>query len=145
MRPAQWVNTATDEAALHVLLGRVAQRLPVETIDEVWILPTRRNGGVESTVIVFASFDDEPDRRRVSTAHFTATRDRKGNATVQEKMEQHAIAPLAAVARVVDGVLRRAGEELAIPHAERIAGDPARWQALLETFGSPPPPAESGG
>jgi hypothetical protein len=134
MRPPQWVNTAPDEAALPALLQRVAARLPVESIDEVWIFPTRRAAGAESTVIVIAAFDSD-DRRLVSTAHFTATRDRKGNATVTEKMEQHASAPAGAVARVVEGVLRRMGDDLALPLGETIGGDAQRWSDLLQRLG----------
>ncbi len=134
MTGSQWVNTVPDEAALPALLERIARRLPVETIDEIWILPTRRTAGVESTVIVIATFDDVPNRRRVNTAHFTAVRDRKGQATVQEKVEQHAIAPGESVARVVEGVVRRAGEEVSLPQGERIAGDNERWVALIRTL-----------
>lgn len=135
MKPSQWVNSAPDEAALPALLERVTRRLPIDTIDEVWILPTRRAAGTESTVIVVATFDDDPERRCVNTAHFTATRDKKGQATVREKMDQHAIAPAAAVAKVVEGVLRRVGDELSLPLGESIAGDRERWGALILALG----------
>jgi hypothetical protein len=135
MKPSQWVNSGADEAALPALLERVSRRLPIDTIDEVWILPTRRAAGTESTVIVVATFDDDPQRRCVNTAHFTATRDKKGQATVHQKMDQHAIAPAASVARVVEGVLRRVGDDLTLPLAESIAGDPERWSALLQAIG----------
>ncbi|MGH7554422.1 MAG: hypothetical protein ACREMQ_15565 [Longimicrobiales bacterium] len=135
MKPSRWVNSGPDEAALPALLERVTQRLPIDTIDEVWIFPTRRAAGTESTVIVVATFDDDPDRRCVNTAHFTATRDKNGQATVREKMDQHAIAPAGAVAKVVEGVLRRVGDELSLPLAESIAGDQQRWTALMRTLG----------
>lgn len=135
MTTPQWVNTAPDEAALPALLERIARRLPVDSIDELWIFPARRAANVESTVIVVSTFHDQPDRRRVSTAHFTATRDRKGAATVHEKMDEHATAPAGAVARVVEGVLRRLADDLALPHAEALRGDANRWAALLETLG----------
>ena len=138
MKPSHWVNTAPDEAALPALLRRVAAALPVDSIDEVWIFPTRRAAGAESTVIVVATFDED-DRRRVHTAHFTATRDRKGAATVQEIIAQHAIAPAGAVARVVEGVMRRLGDDLALPHGETIAGDAGRWDALLQRLAVPAP------
>lgn len=133
MRPQQWVNTAPDEGAIPALLQRVSARLPVETIDEIWIFPTRRTAGVESTVIVITTFDPQPERRRVNTAHFTVTRDRKGAAAVQENMLQHALAPADAVEKVIEGVLRRTGEELATPLHADVRGDEVRWGALLET------------
>lgn len=156
MTTAQWVNTGPDEAALPALLGRIAQHIPVDSIDELWIFPTRRAQGVESTVIVVSAFcsspqdavtgtgadvgtgaADQQDRRRVNTAHFTATRDRKGHATVEEKIELHAVAPADAAGRVVEGVIRRLDDNLALPRSERIAGDATRWAALLQTLDTP--------
>lgn len=139
MRPARWVNTAPDENGLPALLLRVAARFPVDALDELWIFPTTRAADVESTVIVISTFStDDEERREVSTARFTATRDRKGQARVEERMHQHALATVDAVARVVEGVLRRSGEDLHPPRHERIARDAARWIALLETSGAAP-------
>lgn len=201
MTTAKWVNTGPDEGALAALLGRIAQRIPVDSIDELWIFPTRRAQGVESTVIVISAFHmtslqqadvgseadpdervrsvssqraevdsgpdadkrdrssspqrgevgrgaaEEQDRRRVSTAHFTATRDRKGRATVDEKIVLHAVAPADAAGRVVEGVIRRLDDNLALPRSERVAGDAARWAALLESLDRPrtPPLTPAGG
>ena len=136
----QWVNTEPDEAAPHALLARVAQQIPPEILDEIWIFPTRRAGGVESSVFVITAFGDDPDRRRVATAHFTVTRDKKGRPLINQRIEEHALAPAAALGRVVEGVLRRLGDEIAhAPRAERIERDPARWQALLTDLGAPAP------
>lgn len=151
----QWVNTEPDEAAPHALLERIAQQIPPEILDELWIFPTRRSAGVESSVFVITAFGDDPDRRRVATAHFTVTRDKKGRPLINQRIEEHALAPAAALGRVVEGVLRRLGDEIAhAPRAERIERDPARWQALLTDLGAPPPrplasepqaPADPGG
>lgn len=187
MTTAQWVNAGPDDAALPALLERIGQRVPIASIDELWIFPTRHAQGIESTVIVVSTFDHPSpgalengsnaaspehdaslraavgrggragqgerslsparggegqgewvarasDRRRVNTAHFTANRDRKGRAAVEETIELHAIATADAVARVVEGVIRRLDDGLALPRSERIAGDPARWTALLEAL-----------
>lgn len=151
----QWVNTEPDDGAPHALLSRIALQIPPEILDEIWIFPTRRSGGVESSVFVITAFGDDPDRRRVATAHFTVTRDKKGRPLINQRIEEHALAPAAALARVVEGVLRRLGDEIAhAPRAERIERDPTRWQALLSDLGAPPPrpsatepqaPADSGG
>jgi hypothetical protein len=135
LRPAQWVNIA-DDGALHALLDRVPARIPVDAIDEIWIFPTRRMGAIESTVFAIATFDDDPERRRVLTAHFTVTRDRKGAAKVEETVAEHASAPAGSLARVVDGVLRRLGDEVsAPPRAERIEGLRHRWDDLIRELG----------
>jgi hypothetical protein len=141
----QWVNTEPDEASPHALLDRVGTRFPPEIIDEIWIFPTRRAGGVESSVFVVTAFGDDPERRRVATAHFTVTRDKKGRPQITERIEEHALAPAAALARVVEGVLRRLGDELShAPRAERIERDLERWHALLVELGAPArrPPAD---
>lgn len=134
--PGQWVNTDADEGALHALLVRASGSIPPESIDTLWIFPTRRAGAVESTVLLAATFGDDPERRRVFTLHFTVTRDRKGRATVNHRLDEHAIAPHDAMKRVVDGVLRRLGDETARPpRVESIEGDIARWDALVVELG----------
>jgi hypothetical protein len=141
----QWVNTDADEGAPHALLDRVARHIPPAIIDEIWIFPTRRAGGVESSVFVVTAFGDDPERRRVATANFAVTRDKKGRPQVSERIEEHALAPASALGRVVDGVLRRLGDEIAhAPRAERIDRDAERWQALRADLGAPPlGPADS--
>ena len=141
----KWVNTEPDEAAPHALLDRLAQQIPAAIIDEIWLFPTRRAGGVESSVFVVTAYGEDPERRRVVTAHFSVTRDKKGRAQVQQHIEEHALAPAAALGRVVDGVLRRLGDEIAhAPRAERIDRDPACWQALRLDLGAPVDRTDSG-
>jgi hypothetical protein len=130
MTASRWVNLE-DEGALTALLRRLPQRLPTATIDAIWIFPTRRTGDAESTVVVLATFDEQPDRRRVTTVHFLVNRDAKGRATVAETLDEHASAPLDAVQRIVDGVLRRLDEESAQPRFHRIDGRAAQWDALI--------------
>ena len=104
MTTSQWVNTVPDAGALHALLARLAEHFPPAGIDDLWIFPTRRIAIGESTVMVVSGFDhDDAERRRVITARFAVSRDRKGVATVQEKFDEHGSAPEAAVTRVVQG------------------------------------------
>jgi hypothetical protein len=139
---SQWVNTEPDEGAPHALLDRVTRHLPVDIIDGIWMFPARRAGGVESTVLVITALCEDAERRRVWTAHFSVTRDKKGRPSIQERLEEHALAPAHAVGRAVDGVLRRLGDELSRPpRAEAIGGLADRWQALLIELGAPPPRA----
>ena len=146
MTTSQWVNTQPDSGALHALLMRLATVIPATTIDDLWIFPTRRIAIGESTVLVVAGFDPaDAERRRVITARFAVTRDRKGVATVQEKLDEHGTAPEGAVARIVQGVLRRLGEEGEQPPREHvIEGDEDRWwELVVELGGTRPVPAET--
>ena len=149
----KWVNTDGDEGAVGALLDRLGHHVPPATVDQLWVFATRRGGGVESTVFVVATFTDDDDRRDVSTARFTVTRDRKGRPAVADQIDHHATAPVAAVTRVVDGVLRRLGDDAAQPpRLETIAGDESRWVELVRELGGTPvaaaepaePPAGNG-
>jgi hypothetical protein len=134
----QWVNTQPDKGALHALLLSLTPRVPVGDIDELWIFPTRKIALGESTVVVLSLYDADAERRRVLTARFTVSRDKKGVATVADKLDEYGTAPLDAVARVVEGVVRRLGEEVEKPpRNERIDGSRDAWLALLIDLGAP--------
>jgi hypothetical protein len=139
MTTAKWANTENDEGALPVLLQRMEKYLPADSLDALWIFPTRRAGSAESTVVVAACRDPEDDRRLVYTAHFTVLRDRKGRATVEERLQEHARAPAEALSRVVAGVVRRLGDEAAHPpRHEAIDGEVAAFDALIRALGGRP-------
>lgn len=138
MSSAQWANIGDDPGATHALVERIPEHAPIAAIDYLWLFPTRRIAVGESTVVVIGAFDVDPDRRRVSTAHFTVSRDRKGAATVNARFDEHGSAPVAAVPRIVQGVLRRLGEDTeASPRAEQISGRQERWDALIVDLGGP--------
>jgi hypothetical protein len=144
MTVAQWVNIE-DEGALPALLRRLESEIAVERVDELWIFPTRRASGAESTVLVVSAFGDDPDRRRVGAVHFKVVRDRKGGAAVEQDMREYATAPAEAVARVVEGVLRRLGDDASqSPRWEPIGGDPARFETLIRQLGGGPGPGAQG-
>lgn len=134
----QWVNVE-DEGAIYALLARLAERIEVQTIDTLWIFPSRRSAGVESTVAVISAFDsDAPGRRRVGAVRWIVNRDRRGRATVQEEVHEYALAPEDALQRVVDGVMRRLGDDAREPpRAIAIGGDTGRWSELLRELGAP--------
>jgi hypothetical protein len=138
----QWVNIE-DDGAMHALLGRLADRVAVSSIDTLWIFPTRRATGIESTVVVIAAFDPQDEsRRRVGAVRWLVTRDRKGKATVSEEIHEYARAPIDAVPRVVEGVVRRLGTETAAsPREASIEGDAGAWGGLIREFGGTDDPA----
>jgi hypothetical protein len=135
----QWANIGDDPGALHALVERITEHIAVSTIDYVWLFPARRVAVGESIVVVIGAFDEDPDRRRVSTAHFTVARNRKGAASVTAGFAEHGTAPSSAVPRIVQGVLRRLGEDAeAEPREELIAGEQERWDAMIVELGGNP-------
>jgi hypothetical protein len=132
-----WLTGRADSGGVPALLERLSVSVPVNTIDELWLFPTRRLTGVESTVLVLSLYSDEHDRRRVATVHFKATRNKRGEATVETVLEDHAVAPADRLTRVIDGVLRRLGDDLSsTPRAARISGEDERFEALIEAIAS---------
>jgi hypothetical protein len=136
MNSAQWANIGDDEGALHALLQRVTSHVAVEQMDFIWLFPARRVAIGDSIVVVVAAHDEEEARRRVITVHFTVARNKKGAATVTARFDEHGVAPAEAVPRIVQGVLRRMGEDaLGEPRAEQIIRSVERWNALIVDLG----------
>jgi hypothetical protein len=139
MSSTGWANIGDDPGALHALTDRIPEHVAIESIDYLWLFPTRRVAVGESIVVVIGAFDHDPERRRVSTAHFTVARNRKGAATVTATFAEHGSAPIAAVPRIVQGVLRRLGEDTeAEPREALIAGQLDRWETLIVELGGTP-------
>lgn len=142
MSSRQWANIGEDPGATHALIQRIPAVVAVTGIDYLWIFPPRRVAAGESTVVVVAAFDED-DRRRVITAHFTVARNRKGIATVTALFDEYGAAPADAVPRIVQGVLRRLGEDTAAePRDVLIDGRQDRWDALVTELGGRPTPPE---
>jgi CRISPR/Cas system-associated protein Cas5 (RAMP superfamily) len=122
-----------ETGTLPVLLGAIADHIPVTAIDEVWIFPPHRVGRAESVVAVVSAFEDGADRRRIFTARCTVVREPKGPGTVQREVAEEGSAPAERLGRLIEGVLRRLGDELptAPPRQVRVGGDAARWEAVL--------------
>lgn len=133
MSAPSWLTGKADAGSLPALLEGLAPRLDVSTIDDLYLFPTRRVQGTESTVFVFSVHDAE-DRRRVLTAHLRATRNKRGEPTIETNVDEHATAPAERIPRVIEGVLKRLSEDFAAtpPSHCRIEGDPERWRALID-------------
>ena len=140
----QWANIGEDAGALHALVQQVPSHVAIDLIDYVWIFPPRRIAIGESVVVVVGAFAEDTTRRRVITARFTVSRNKKGVAQVTPRFDEHGTAPEPAVARIVQGVLRRLGEDAeAEPREEQIGGDVLRWDALIVDLGGRPPVREA--
>ncbi|CAN5808503.1 hypothetical protein BH23GEM9_BH23GEM9_25400 [soil metagenome] len=134
----QWANIGDDAGALHALLEQIPAHVAMELIDYVWIFPTRRVAVGESIVVVVGAIDEDTTRRRVITARFTVERNRRGVAAVSSRFDEHGSAPEAAVPRIVQGVLRRLGEDAeAEPREVQIRGSSHRWDELMVELGGP--------
>ena len=133
-----WLTARADSGGVPALLERLVATVPVEAMDEVWIFPTRRMPGFESTVVVLSLFtEDAEDRRRVATAHFKAVRNKRGEATVETILSDHAVAPPDRLERIIDGVLRRLGDDSVLatpPRSAHIRGLAERWTALVQAI-----------
>lgn len=138
MTAPTWLTGKADAASLPALLEGLAQRFDVTTVDDLYVFPTRRVQGVESTVFVFSIHDD--DRRRVITAHLRATRNKRGEPSIDTKLDEHATAPAERIPRVIDGVLRRLSEDFAStpPSHAHIEGSEQRWRQLIDVLTSIP-------
>lgn len=136
---------APEVGPLAAHLADLAGRVPVESIDCLWIFPTRRVAGAFSTVIVASLFDDaNSERRRIVTAHYTVRVDKRGRLATQESVLEHGAAPADRLGRLIEGVLRRLDEELlsAPPREAVIQGDASRWSDLVASCSDPASAAE---
>lgn len=133
--PPTWLSGKADAASLAALVERLGTQIDTATVEELWLFPTRRVAGVESTVFVLSVHDVE-ERRAVITAHVRATRNKRGEPAIETKLDEHATTPAERLPRVIDGVLRRMSDDFAAtpPSHARIDGDPLRWQDVIATL-----------
>jgi hypothetical protein len=121
------------DTPLFALLRAVERDLLIEHVDTVWVFPPRRSDiGETAVVVVGAYLPDDPGRRRVFAAHYTATTE-----SAQPRLALHevATAPADRVGRVVEDVLDRAKDgPAAAPRIARIEGSTARWHELLHAL-----------
>lgn len=142
--PASRDDDVAKEASVNnpepllALLVSLASRVSTHALDELWIFPPKQSARQESALVVVSAFDADPERRRILTARYMATRGPDGRYTVEESLVEHAVAPRDRVERVIDGVVRRLDDDLAqlAPVPSRIGGETERWTALLDSIGA---------
>lgn len=123
-------DDSLPQAPLFALLRAIETDISVPRIDRIWIFPPRRlEAGETAVVVVAALIHDDPDRRRVYGAHYTAATDAP---EPRLALDDFGVAPADRVGRVVEDVLDRIKDgTAAAPRAARIDADPARWHQLL--------------
>lgn len=134
MTAPSWLTGKADAASLPALMEKLATQIDVTTIDELFLFPTRRFAGTESTVFVLSIHDHE-DQRQVVTAHTRATRNKRGEPTIETKLDEQAILAVDRIPRVIEGVLKRLSDDFATPPSTaRIDRSTERWNQVIDVL-----------
>lgn len=107
-----------------------------EALDRLWIFPPMIKGRRERGLVTASRFrpEEQDERRVLITASYLGERTGKG-LTFECSIDEAGIAPPDRLPLVMEGVVRRAGEELGDAREVEIGGDPAVFQELLESLG----------
>lgn len=125
-------------AILFRLLTALASRVPLESIERIWLFPPRQLRGGESGLVVLALYRGAPDEtghRRLVTLRYQSVPG--GELPTQEELVEQGVAPAERIDRVVAGVLLRLGDTPEALQVVRIEGDPARWERMLARIADP--------
>jgi len=130
------VKRSTDPGvpeALPRTLIRLRERLGVDTLDRLWIFPPVRNGRREQGLIAVSTYEGSDDRRTMITVAYSAEHTGRG-ITVEPSFTMEGEATPDRFPRVMQGVVRRGGEEKGEPREVEIARSAERFEELLEEF-----------
>ncbi len=119
--------------ALPRTLIRLRERIGVDAIDRLWIFPPVRSGRRESGLIAVSTFLEGEDRRSMITVAYQAEHTGKG-ITVDPVFTREGEATPDRFPRVMEGVVRRGGEEKGEPREAEIERSAERFEELLEEF-----------
>ena len=119
--------------ALPRTLIRLRERIAVEDIDRLWIFPPVRNGRRERGLIAVSTFQHGEDRRSMITVAYVAEHTGQG-VTIEPSFTMEGAATPDRFPRVMQGVVRRGGEEKGEPREVEIDGSSERYESLLEEF-----------
>lgn len=115
-------------------LIRIRDEIGVVLIDRLWIFPPVRRGRREQGLVALSTFlDGSDDRRGLVTAAYAAEHTGRG-VSVTPSVSHEGEAPPDRFPTVIEGVVRRSGDELGEPREVEIGGEPARFEELLEEF-----------
>lgn len=129
----QWREPGTGAPeGLSRTLRMLAERLGADSLDRLWLFPPRVRGRKESGLVAASRFHpDSPERRFLFTAPYTSERTGQGT-TVESSLNEEGEAPPDRLPRVMDGVVRRSGDEPGVPREVEIGGDALRLNELIE-------------
>jgi hypothetical protein len=119
-------------------VGRVLQgirdRIGAEKIDRVWIFPPLIRGRKEWGVVAVSGLTEDPLRRTLYTARYSAELTGTGN-ELEFGIAAEGEAPPDRLPRVMDGVARRSDLQLGEAREVEIGGDPGKLAALVKEHG----------
>jgi len=119
--------------ALPRTLIRLRDYLGVENIDRLWIFPPVRRGRREQGLVAVSLFQEGQERREVVTVAYTAEHTGKG-VTVEPTFATVGEAPPDVFPPVMQGVVRRSGDESGEPREVVIESSPTGFEELMEEF-----------
>ena len=119
--------------ALPRTLIRVRERLGVDSIDRLWIFPPVRIGRREQGLVAVSTYDESDDMRTMITVAYSAEHTGKG-VTVSPSFTREGEATPDRFPRVMEGVVRRGGEEKGEPREVAIERSSERFEELLGEF-----------
>lgn len=129
-------ESPVPEAMIRIL-EVVREKVPLETVDRIWLFPPLVRGRKEWGLVALSCLTEDPGRRDLLTARYTAELTGQGM-TFESELASEGSAPPDRLPRVMDGVVRRSDLQLGEPREEKIGGDPERFQALLLSLGGKP-------
>jgi hypothetical protein len=118
---------------LAAALGAIAERLPPERVDAVWLFPARQLGARESGVAVISVFVEGDEARRtrtIHTLHYVSDPQPKGPPVRTDELAEVGTVPVDRIDRIIEGVLHRL-DVPETPDVRETGGDPHAWRALL--------------
>ena len=119
--------------ALAAALGGIAERLPPERVDAVWLFPTRQLGARESGIAVLSSFPQDGGAgktRTIHTRHYLSDPQPRGPAVRTDELAEQGTVPLDRIDRIIEGVLHRL-DVPETPEVRETGGNVEAWNALL--------------
>ena len=119
--------------ALPRTLVATRSRFPPERMDHLWIFPPIRRGRRERGLVAVSLVLEGEERRRLVTVAYSSERTGAG-LTLEQVVHDEGDAPPDFLPRIMEGVVRRAGEAYGEPRVVEIAGDPALFASLVDEF-----------
>ncbi|HLM69667.1 MAG TPA: hypothetical protein VK358_19145 [Longimicrobium sp.] len=125
---------------LAAALGAIAERLPPEQVDAVWLFSARPLGPKESGLAVLSSFVEGDAERRTRTIHtlqYVSDPQPKGPPVRTDELAEVGTVPLDRIDRIIEGVLHRL-DVPETPDVRETGGDAHAWHLLLAELGGVP-------
>jgi hypothetical protein len=121
--------------ALPRTLIRLRDRIGIEKIDRLWIFPPVRSGRKEQGLVAVSTFQEGEERRSMVTVSYDAEHTGRG-ITVEPSFTREGEAPPDRFPGVMQGVVRRGGEEKGQPREVEFHASPERFEVLMEEYDS---------